>query len=212
MDDIFPADSLESHSERLRELFQRFRESKLKIEPFKCEFLRAEVQLLGHVATDEGLRPNPKKTEVVRNFSEPKPVKQLRGFFGISSYDRRFIHNYSKVAKSLYELLKKDAVYNGKEPQQNAFQTLKELLVMAPILQYPDYSRLFIITTDASGNAAGCILSQGETGKNLPIAYASRIFNKAERNYSTTDREMAAIIGSHCASKSRSRNDSKRAS
>ena len=195
MDDvIITADSLESHNERLRELFQRFRESKLKIEPFKCEFLRAEVQFLGHVATDEGLRPDPRKTEAVRHFPEPKPVKELEGFLGLSAYYTRFIHNYSKVAQPLYKLLKKDAVYDWKEPQQNAFQTLKELLVTAPILQYPDFSRPFIITADASGDAAGCVLSQGEIGKDLPIAYASRTFNKSERNYSTTDREMAAIV------------------
>ncbi|PNF39993.1 hypothetical protein B7P43_G15585 [Cryptotermes secundus] len=138
--------------------------------------------------------PDPRKTEAVRNFPEPKTVKELKGFLGLSSYYRRFIHNYSRVAKPLYELLKKDAVYDWKEPQQNAFQTLKELLVTAPILQYPDFSRPFIITADASGDAAGCVLSQGEIGKDLPIAYASRTFNKSERNYSTTDREMAAII------------------
>jgi hypothetical protein len=194
MDVVITADSLESHNERLRELFQRFRESNLKIEPFKCEFLRAEVQFLGHVATDEGPRQGPRKTEAVRNFPEPKTVKLLKGFLWLSSYYRRFIHNYSNVAKPLYELLKKDAVYDWKEPQQNAFQTPKELLVTAPILEYPDFTRPFIITTDASGEAAGCILSQGEICKDLPIAYASRTFNKAERNYSTSDREMAAIM------------------
>jgi hypothetical protein len=124
--------------------------------------LRAEVQFLGHVATDEGLKPDPKRTEAVRNFPEPKTVKQLRGFSGLSSYYRRFIQNYSKVAKPLYELLKKGAVYEWREPQQNAFQIPKELLVTAPILQYPDFTRKFIITTDTSGEAAGCILSQGE--------------------------------------------------
>jgi hypothetical protein len=111
----------------MRELFQRFRERKLKIEPVKYEFLRAEVQFLGHVASDEGLRPDPRK-KAVRNFSEPKTLKQLKGFLGFSSYYRRFIHNYSKVAKSLYELLKKDAVYDWKEPQQNAFRTQLRLL------------------------------------------------------------------------------------
>jgi hypothetical protein len=73
MDDVIvTADSLESHNERLRELFQRFCESNLKIESFKCEFLRAEVQFLGHVATDEGLRTEPRKAEAVRNLPEPK--------------------------------------------------------------------------------------------------------------------------------------------
>jgi hypothetical protein len=86
MDDVIvTADSLESHNERLRELFQRLRESKSKIELFSCEFLRSEVQFLGHVATDEGLRPEPRKTEAVLNFPEPKTVKQLKGFLGLSS-------------------------------------------------------------------------------------------------------------------------------
>jgi hypothetical protein len=98
------------------------------------------------------------------------------------------------VAKPLYDLLKKNASYDWKEPQQNAFRTLKELLTTAPILQFPDFSRPFIIITDASRDAAGCILSQGEIGRDLPIVFASRTFNKAERNYSTTDREMAAIV------------------
>jgi hypothetical protein len=98
------------------------------------------------------------------------------------------------VARPLYELLKEDAVYDWNEPQQNAFQTLNELLVTAPISQYPDFTRPLIITTDGRGNAAGCILSKGEIGKDLQIAYGGRTFGKAERNYTTTDREMAAIM------------------
>jgi hypothetical protein len=70
-----------------------------------------------YIATDDGLRPDPRKTEEVRNFSEPKVAKKLTGFLGLSSYYRRFIHHYSKVARPLYELLKKDAVYDWKEPQ-----------------------------------------------------------------------------------------------
>jgi hypothetical protein len=80
------------------------------------------------------------------------------------------------VAKPLHGLLKKNASYDWKEPEQKAFQTLQELLTTAPILQFPDFSRPFIVTTD------------------FPIAFASRTFNKAERNYSTTDREMTAIV------------------
>jgi hypothetical protein len=92
-DVIIKADSLESLHEGLRELFHRFSESKLKIEPFKCEFLRVEVQFLG-----------PKKMGVVRNIPEPMTVKQLKGFFGISPCYRRSIYNYTKVAKLLYEI------------------------------------------------------------------------------------------------------------
>jgi hypothetical protein len=85
MTSLFQVDSLDSNNERMSELFQRFLERKLKIEPFKCEFLRAEVQFLVHIDTDEGLRSDPRKTEAVRNFLEPKTVKQLKGFLGLSS-------------------------------------------------------------------------------------------------------------------------------
>jgi hypothetical protein len=116
-DVIITEESLESHTERLREIFQSLRESSLKTEPFKCEFLRAEVQFLRHCFTDKGLLPDSKRT-VVRSFPEPKTVKQLRGFLGLSSYYRRFIQNYSKVAYPLHDLLKKNASYGRTEPQQ----------------------------------------------------------------------------------------------
>jgi len=80
------------------------------------------------------------------------------------------------------------------ESQEMAFRTLKQRLLSQPILQYPDFSREFILTTDASNDGAGVVLSQGQIGKDLPIAYASRSFNKAERNYSTVEKELAAIL------------------
>jgi len=80
------------------------------------------------------------------------------------------------------------------ESQEVAFQALKQKLMSQPILQYPDFSREFILTTDASNEGAGAVLSQGQIGKNLPIAYASRKVNKAERNYSTVEKELAAIV------------------
>ena len=80
------------------------------------------------------------------------------------------------------------------ESQEMAFRTLKQRLLSQPILQYPDFSREFILTTDTSNDGAGAVLSQGQIGKDLPIAYASRSFNKAERNYSTVEKELAAIV------------------
>ena len=80
------------------------------------------------------------------------------------------------------------------ESQEIACRTLKQKLILQPILQYPDVSREFILTTDASNDGAGAVLSQGQIGKDLPIAYASHSFNKAERNYSTVEKELAAIV------------------
>jgi hypothetical protein len=91
-------------------------------------------------------------------------------------------------------LLKKDAKYVWEEGQEIAFHTLKQKLMSQPILQYPDFSKEFILTTDASNGGAGAVLSQGHIGKDLPIANASRSFNKAERNYSTVEKELEAIV------------------
>jgi hypothetical protein len=91
-------------------------------------------------------------------------------------------------------LLKKDAHFDWSDNQENAFQKLKEKLISKPILQYPDFSKEFILNTDASNEGIGAILSQGQIGKDLPIAYASRNLNKAERNYTTSEKELLAII------------------
>lgn len=109
-------------------------------------------------------------------------------------YYKRFIKNFSKIAKPLTNLLKKDEPYKWTDKCQEAFDTFKEILTNKPLLQYPDFSQPFNITTDASNIAIGAILSQGEIGKDLPISYASRTLNKAEVNYNTTEKELLAII------------------
>jgi hypothetical protein len=94
----------------------------------------------------------------------------------------------------LYKILKKDAKYVWEEDQEIAFHTLKEKLMSQIILQYPDFSKEFIPTSDASNDGVGAVLSQGQIGKDLPVAYASRSFIKAEINYSTVEKDLAAIV------------------
>jgi len=130
----------------------------------------------------------------VKDFPRPKTVKQLKSFLGLIGYYRKFIPQFSKIANPLHKLLKKDVKYVWEENQEITFHILKQKLVSQPILQYPDYSREFILTTDASNDGAGAVLSQGHVGKDLPVAYASRSFNKAEKNYSTVEKELAAIV------------------
>ena len=108
-------------------------------------------------------------------------VKQLKSFLGLIGYYRKFIPQFSKIAGPLHALLKKEAKYVWEESQEVAFRALKQMLLSQPILQYPDFSREFILTTDISNDGAGAVLSQGQIGKDLPIAYASRSFNKAEK-------------------------------
>lgn len=195
LDDIvIYANSLTEHDTKLREVFGRIRRYNLKLQPGKCDFLRKEVSYLGHVITAEGVRPDSEKVKVIENFPRPESAKQLKTFLGMAGYYRRFIPNFSRLAAPLYLLLKKDVHFTWGNDQEDTFQKLKEKLTAKPILQYPDFSREFILTTDASNEGVGAILSQGQIGKDLPIAYASRRLNQAERNYTTSERELLAIV------------------
>ena len=185
---------LNTHIEKLQKVFDRLRYFNLKLQPDKCEFLRREVNYLGHIITDEGVKPNPEKVKAVRDFPIPRTQKDIKSFLGLISYYRRFIPNFSLIAKPLTSLLKKDAKFVWNNEQQLAFETLKNKLLSAPILSYPDFTKPFILTCDASNYAISAILSQGEIGKDRPIAFGSRTLNKAELNYSTTEKECLAIV------------------
>jgi hypothetical protein len=110
------------------------------------------------------------------------------------SYYRRFIPDCSRIASPLYKLLKKDTKFEWAQAQENAFQHLKSKLMKQPILQYPDFSKEFVLTTDASNHGLGAVLSQGQVGKDLPVAYASRSLNQAESHYTTSEKELLAIV------------------
>ena len=197
LDDIIIfGETLEEHNERLKEIFQKLREHNMQLEPDKCEFLKTELQYLGHVVTAEGVAPDPKKVESIVRFPTPKTQKDVKSFLGLAGYYRRFISDFSKIAKPLNDLLKKNIEWSWTEKQENSFQELKSKLVKPPVLQFPDFTQPFILTTDASAYAVGGILSQGEIGKDRPIAFASRTLNNAEINYSTVEKELLAIVWS----------------
>jgi hypothetical protein len=134
------------------------------------------------------VKPNPIKINAVKEFPRPTNTKELNGYLGLTGYYRRFIKNYAEIAKPLTTLLKKDKNYNWNDLCEHAFLKLKTILTNEPILQYPDFSKPFILTTDASNFAISGILSQGEIGKDLPICYASRTLNETEIRYSTIEK------------------------
>lgn len=197
LDDIvIYASSIEHHSIKLRHVFDRLRANNLKLQPDKCEFMRHEVSYLGHMISDKGVQPNPIKVKAIQDFPVPKDARSIKMFLGLVGYYRKFIDNFAKIAKPLTLLLKKDVPFIWTKDQQQSFDSFKEILMTEPLLQYPDFSREFILTTDASNFAIGSVLSQGEIGKDLPIAYASRTLNNAEQNYNTTEKELLAIVWS----------------
>lgn len=195
LDDIvICASSLTEHAQKFNKLAERLRRANLKLQPDKCEFLRKEVTYLGHVISESGVKTDPKKIEAVKQFPRPRNAKNIKQFQGLAGYYRRFINNFSHAAKPLTSLLKKDKAFDWREPQEEAFLKLRNHLCEEPLLIHPDFTKPFILTTDASAYAIGGILSQGEIGKDKPIAYASRLLNNAEQNYATIEKESLAIV------------------
>jgi hypothetical protein len=160
LDDIILfGETIEEHNEKLRDVFDRLRQYKLKLQPDKCEFFKNELIYLGHIVIEHGVIPDPKKTEAVVRFPAPNTPTEVKSFLGLAGYYRRFIPNFSSIAKPLTELLKKDVVFRWTSKQQEAFEALTFHLVNPPVLQYPDFTSPFVLTTDASKSAIGYILS-----------------------------------------------------
>lgn len=195
LDDILVfSTSLQEHIVNLKKVFQRLRETNFKIQMDKSEFLKRETPYLGHIITREGVKPNPDKISAISKYPIPKTTKQIKGFLGLLGYYRRFIPDFAKVTKPLTACLKKGSKIVINSDYINCFEHCKTLLSNDPILVYPDFSAEFILTTDASNYALGGILSQGSVGVDHPIAYASRTLNDSEVNYSTTEKELLAIV------------------
>ena len=173
----------------------RLKESNLKLQPQKCEFIKEEIKYLGHT-TRNGVTPDTSKVDAVMKFSIPKNVKNVKQFLGLIGYYRKFVHNFANIAKPLTNLLKKDQKFKWTEEINKAFEILKGKLSETLILQFPDYEKPFILTTDASEYAIGGALSQGQLGEDLPVAYVSRSLNDTEKRYDVTEHEALACV--HC--------------
>ena len=197
MDDIIVyAKSFEDHLQRLDVVFTRLKEHGLKLKPSKCEFLKREVTYLGYKVSAKGIATDPEKTRAVASWNPPKTLKELRSFIGFASYYRQFIQNFATVAGPLHQLvnsclrelkmsskLEVPFIKRWNRPCQEAFETLKQKLITAPVLGYANFEKPFVVEVDASLQGLGAVLSQEQTDCNRRvIAYASRCLWPAERN------------------------------
>jgi RNase H-like domain found in reverse transcriptase/Reverse transcriptase (RNA-dependent DNA polymerase)/Retroviral aspartyl protease len=185
--------SPEHHNKNLIKVFMRLEKYNLKLNPKKCAFMQPSVTYLGHVISDQGIAPDPSKFETLLSYPVPENADDVRRFVAFCNYYRRFVPNFAELAQPLNSLLRKESIFKWNEKCQYAFDTLRSKLIQPPILQYPDFQKEFKLTTDASDIACGAILSQEVDGKDLPIAYASKAFNKGEKNKSTILKELTAI-------------------
>ena len=187
--------SFSEHLLNLRKVFERFHEANLKLKPEKCCLASDEVLYLGYVVSRNGILADPIKAESVKNFPQPNDLKSLQSFLGLASYYRRFIQKFSRVAGPLYELTRKDVEFLWKPIHDEVFCQLKQLLINAPVLAFPDFTKGFILETDASGVGLCAILAQGDKdGIIHPIAYASRALQQYEKNYAVTELEALGIV------------------
>ena len=196
LDDILVfSRTLEEHMTHLQAVFDRLLAAGLKLNPDKCRFICDEVDYLGHVLTPGGLKTSSKHVQAVKAFPVPTSVTQVRQFLGLASYYRRFIISFAKVAQPLHALTKKNAQFEWSSDCQRAFELLKEKLVKAPLLAYPNFTEDFIVETDASILGLGAVLSQVQEDEQVhPIAYASRALSPPEKNYGITDLETLAVV------------------
>lgn len=196
---------VDDHLRNVDAVFGRLMDSNLRVNLEKTKFMRTEVEFLGYLITSEGIKPDETKVEAITYLPPPQTLKDLKSFLGMTSYYRKFIRDYAKIAKPLTNLTRgensqvkanqsRKVRVNLDERALAAFTGLKDLLVSYDVLAFPDFDKPFTLTTDASDYAIGAVLSQGESGKERPIAFISRSLNKTEENYATNEKEMLAIV------------------
>ena len=161
LDDILVfSKSPEEHAGHLRIVLGILRKNNLYAKSSKCEFNRPELQFLGHVVGRQGIRVDPAKTAVIRDWPVPKDVHQLRSFLGLATDFRRFVQGCSKLVSPMTDLLRGKASWTWSERCQNAFEGSKRALSSSPVLVLPDYSKPFEVVCDASTTGIGAVLLQ----------------------------------------------------
>ncbi|KAE8689123.1 hypothetical protein F3Y22_tig00110943pilonHSYRG00133 [Hibiscus syriacus] len=168
LDDIIVySKTLEEHIEHFRRVFQVLRENDLYVKEEKCSFAQKEVPFLGHIVGGGKLQMDKDKIQAIDEWKPPTKVTELRAFLGLANYYRQFVKGYSKIATPLTELLKKDKAWEWDTKCQDAFEKLKEAMVNEPVLVFPDYTKPFVVYTDASDVAIGGVLMQEGHPKKL---------------------------------------------
>lgn len=178
----------------LERVFDRLLRAGLKLKARKCNLFATKVSYLGHIISQEGIATDPEKIKAVAEWPVPSSVSEVRSFLGLCSYYRRFIRDFASEAKPLDRLTEKGRKFQWTKETHDAFETLRNRLISAPILSLPDISKPFILDTDASNWSIGAVLSQEIDGKERVMAYASRTLTKAEKRYCVTRKELLAVV------------------
>jgi hypothetical protein len=195
--------SWDDHLMHLEQVFDRLRSANMRARLRKCRFGAPALEYLGHIVGRDGVRPDPAKVDKIVQMQRPATLTELRAFLGLVGYYRRFIHRFALKAQPLTGLLKPDATslwrpgwpeWHDNPPLQHSFDVLRTTLISAPILRYPDFSRPFILQTDASGRAVGAVLSQIFDDGEHPVAYASKTLTESAGRRIPAELECLAAV------------------
>ncbi|XP_062112689.1 uncharacterized mitochondrial protein AtMg00860-like [Humulus lupulus] len=177
------------HEEHMRLALKRLQEHQLYAKIEKCGLWLENVGFLGHIVSKEGVAVDPAKIEAIRDWLQPKNVAKFKSFFGLVGYYRKFVEGFSKIVAPLTNLTRKNHKYTWTEKCEENFQTMKNKLILAPVLCVPIEEGKFVVYCDASKNGLGCVLMQDDK----VVAYASRQLKEYEQRYPTHDFEFVAI-------------------
>ncbi|CAB3986622.1 Transposon Ty3-G Gag-Pol poly [Paramuricea clavata] len=187
--------TFDQHLENLDDVLQAIDRAGLRLKLSKCSFAKPSVDFLGFTVSAAGLAPNVTKVGAIRAFPTPQNLTELRRFLGMASYYRRFISGFSDIAGPLHRLTQKGVRFDWDKNCQRAFEQLKEQLISAPVLAFPDLNGDYILYTDASDVGIGAVLTQkDENEEEKVVSFASKAFSGAEKNWTTTEKEAFAVV------------------
>lgn len=190
MDDILIyADTIEKLEKITNEVIKTLNEAGMTLNKEKCIFQAKELQFLGHIFSQNGMKPDSEKIHAIEKLKEPSNKKELQRLLGMVNYLNKFIPNLSSITEPMRQLLSKDRDWSWLEQQQQSFQTIKKTLSTAPVLKYYDVNLDVTLSVDASSFAIGACLLQDSQ----PVAYATKAFTKAQQNYPQIVKEALAI-------------------
>ena len=193
--------TLEEHLKHIEIIFQKLKAAGLKLKESKCDFFKSEIHYLGHLISDKSIQPLPEKLDTIRNMPHPRTPKEIKKLKQLTGYYQKFIPHFSEISRPLAKLTAKDTQFEWTPQCQFSFQMLKDALMSAPILKYPDTDKPYTIFTDASKYGWASVLTQEHTsiidGKqvttNHPVTYVSGMFRGSQLNWAAMIKEAYAI-------------------
>jgi transposase InsO family protein len=192
-DIVIYSTSWEEHVQHLRKVFEMLEARNWKVNADKCHLGLKQVKILGRIVTEGAVTPDPDIIKDMVEYPRPRTLKQISAFLGLMNVYRHHLRDHALLSDPLHQVIRAHKFYWGEE-QEKAFEILKQSATSAPVLRHPDFSKDFHIHSDASSIGAGAVLLQEHDGMLMPVSFASWLFTPTQRRYSTTEREMLALV------------------